>query len=113
CYLSGGSELGGADLDDATSTGGLISGQGHALVRPEDGVLTSRSRAIGAVLELLHDELVVVCNGFPSREAYALRDRPENFYMIGSMGVARAIGLGVVLAPPHRKVVVLDGDGME
>jgi sulfopyruvate decarboxylase subunit beta len=80
-------------------------------VRPEDGVLTSRSRAIGGVLDLLTDELVVVCNGFASREAYALRDRPENFYMIGSMGVAAAIGLGVALAQPKRKVVVFDGDG--
>ena len=80
-------------------------------MRPEEGVLTSRSRAIGAVLELLTDELVVACNGFPSREVYALRDRPENFYMIGSMGLAPAIGLGVALAQPRRKVVVLDGDG--
>jgi sulfopyruvate decarboxylase subunit beta len=80
-------------------------------VRPEEGVLTSRSRAIGAVLQLLRDELVIVCNGFPSREAYAIRDRPENFYMIGSMGVAPAIGLGVALAQPRRKVVILDGDG--
>jgi sulfopyruvate decarboxylase beta subunit len=80
-------------------------------VRPEEGVLTSRARAIGAVLELLHDQLVVVCNGFPSREAFTLRDRSENFYMIGSMGVAPAIGLGVALAQPTRKVVVLDGDG--
>lgn len=80
-------------------------------MRPEEGVLTSRSRAIGAVLALLTDELVVVCNGFPSREAYALRDRPENFYMIGSMGVAAAIGLGLALAQPRRRVVVFDGDG--
>ena len=80
-------------------------------MRPEEGVLTSRSRAIGAVLELLTDELVVVCNGLPSREVYALRDRPENFYMIGSMGLAPAIGLGVALAQPRRKVMVLDGDG--
>jgi sulfopyruvate decarboxylase subunit beta len=80
-------------------------------VRPEQGVLTSRSRAIDAVLKLLTDELVVVCNGFPSREAYALKDRPENFYMIGSMGVAPAIGLGLALSQPARKVVVLDGDG--
>jgi thiamine pyrophosphate-dependent acetolactate synthase large subunit-like protein len=65
----------------------------------------------GAVLDLLTDELVVVCNGFLSREAFALRDRPENFYMIGSMGLAPAIGLGVALAQPRRKVVVLDGDG--
>jgi sulfopyruvate decarboxylase subunit beta len=80
-------------------------------VRPEEGVLTSRSRAIGAVMELLMDELVVACNGFLSREAYALCDRPENFYMIGSMGVAPAIGLGVALARPTRKVLILDGDG--
>jgi len=80
-------------------------------VRPEEGVLTSRSRAIGAVLELLNDELVVVCNGFASREAYAIRDRPANFYMIGSMGVAPAIGLGVALAQPRRKVLIFDGDG--
>lgn len=80
-------------------------------MRPEEGVLTSRGRAIGAVLDLLTNELVVVCNGFPSREAYAFRDRPGNFYMIGSMGIASAIGLGVALAQPDRIVVVLDGDG--
>ena len=80
-------------------------------MRPEQGVLTSRSRAIGAVLDLLTDELLVVCNGFPSREAYALRDRPENFYMIGSMGLAPAIGLGVALARPDRRIVIFDGDG--
>jgi thiamine pyrophosphate-dependent acetolactate synthase large subunit-like protein len=80
-------------------------------MRPEEGVLTSRGRAIGAVLELLSTELVVVCNGYPAREAYALRDRPENFYMIGSMGAGAAIGLGIALSQPKRKVVVLDGDG--
>ncbi len=80
-------------------------------MRPEEGVLTSRGRAIGAVLGLLTDELVVVCNGFSSREAFTQCDRPENFYMIGSMGLAPAIGLGLALAQPRRKVVVLDGDG--
>ncbi len=80
-------------------------------MRPEEGVLTSRGRAIGAVLDLLTDELLVVCNGFPSREAFTQRDRPENFYMIGSMGQAPAIGLGLALAQPGRKVVVFDGDG--
>ena len=77
-------------------------------MRPEEGVLTSRGRAVGAVLDLLTDELVVVCNGFLSREVFALRDRPENFYMIGSMGQAPAIGLGLALAQPRRRVVVLD-----
>jgi len=103
--------LGRAGLHVATHPGRPAGSQGSLFVRPEEGVLTSRSRAIGAVLELLTDELVVVCNGLPSREVYALRDRPENFYMIGSMGLAPAIGLGVALAQPRRKVVVLDGDG--
>ena len=80
-------------------------------MRPEEGTLQSRARAMAAVAELLTDEPLIVCNGFPSREVYKLRDRPANFYMIGSMGVAPAIGLGVALAKPQKKVVVFDGDG--
>lgn len=38
-------------------------------------------------------------------------DRPENFYMWNSMGQASSIGLGVALARPDLRVVVLDGDG--
>lgn len=49
--------------------------------------------------------------GYPSRELYSLRDRPENFYMMGSMGLASSIGLGLSLARPERRVMVLDGDG--
>ena len=57
------------------------------------------------------DELVVATTGMISRELFVARDRPENFYMCGSMGCALGIGLGVALARPARKVVVLDGDG--
>lgn len=57
------------------------------------------------------DELVVATTGMTSRELYVVRDRPENFYMCGSMGCALPIGIGVALAHPERKVVVLDGDG--
>ena len=49
--------------------------------------------------------------GFPSRELYAVGDRQENFYMLGSMGMASSIGLGLALARPDRTVIVLDGDG--
>lgn len=80
-------------------------------MRPEEGTIQSRARAIAAVLELLTDQPTIVCNGFPSREAYKIADRPTNFYMIGSMGVAAAIGLGVALSKPTKRVVVLDGDG--
>jgi sulfopyruvate decarboxylase subunit beta len=49
--------------------------------------------------------------GYPSRELFSVKDRPENFYMLGSMGLASSIGLGLALARPERKVMVLDGDG--
>ena len=80
-------------------------------MRPEEGTIQSRARAMAAVVAVLTDEPLVVCNGFPSREVFKLADRPTHFYMIGSMGVAPAIGLGVALAKPQKKVVVFDGDG--
>lgn len=80
-------------------------------MRVEEGMMPSRAQAIVAILELVSDQPVVICNGFPSREAYKLHDRPGNFYMIGSMGMASAIGLGVALAKPDKQVIVLDGDG--
>jgi sulfopyruvate decarboxylase subunit beta len=49
--------------------------------------------------------------GFPSRELYAQRDRAANFYMLGSMGLASSIGLGLALARKDRQVIVLEGDG--
>lgn len=81
------------------------------MLRPEEGTMQSRARAIQALLELVGDRPVIVCNGFPSREAFKIKDRPETFYMTGSMGMAAAIGLGVALHKPQKKVVVLDGDG--
>ena len=54
---------------------------------------------------------LVICNiGFPSRELYAVHDSPANFYMLGSMGMASSIGLGLGLAT-ERRVLALDGDG--
>lgn len=67
--------------------------------------------AITAIMELLTDQLVVCANGLISREAFTIRDRTENFYMIGSMGLASSIGLGVALNKPSKKVIILDGDG--
>ena len=80
-------------------------------MRPEEGTMQSRARVIAALLELLTDQPVIICNGFPSREAHKIADRATHFYMIGSMGVAAAIGLGVALNKPNKKVIVLDGDG--
>lgn len=53
----------------------------------------------------------VVCNlGVPSKELFHVRRQPSNFYMLGSMGMATPIGLGVALST-DRRVFVIDGDG--
>jgi len=67
--------------------------------------------ALAAIVPHLADELCVHSNGYISRAGCAARDRAECFYMIGSMGLAASIGLGLALAQPARRVLVLDGDG--
>ncbi|MFB0560470.1 MAG: sulfopyruvate decarboxylase subunit beta [Candidatus Lokiarchaeia archaeon] len=69
-----------------------------------------RIEAIKTIADELEKELVVCNIGFPSRELYSVRDRPENFYMLGSMGLASSIGLGLSLSTA-KHVVVMDGDG--
>jgi len=71
----------------------------------------SRFEALRAAVSALTSEPVVHANGYICRESFAVKDRIENFYMIGSMGLASAIGLGVALAAPRRPAVVFDGDG--
>lgn len=69
-----------------------------------------RFEATRRVLDAIGDELVICNIGHPSQEVFQLRDRPGNFYMLGSMGLASSIGLGVAMAQ-DRYVVALDGDG--
>ncbi len=71
----------------------------------------ARYEAIYEIMEYIDDELIVCNIGFPSRELYEINDRSKNFYMIGSMGLASSIGLGLSLAKPNEDVVVIDGDG--
>jgi sulfopyruvate decarboxylase subunit beta len=69
-----------------------------------------RFQAIQEIMDQVADELVVSNIGDPSKELYHIRDRPKNFYMLGSMGLASSISLGVALSQ-EEKVVCLDGDG--
>lgn len=71
----------------------------------------ARYEAIKDIMENIDEELVICNIGFPSRELYEIDDRSKNFYMIGSMGLASSIGLGLALSQPHEDVVVIDGDG--
>jgi len=72
--------------------------------------MLTRIEAIERIVEVLDDEIVVCNLGFPSRELYSIKDSSRHFYMLGSMGMASSIGLGLALSQ-DRRVVVLDGDG--
>jgi sulfopyruvate decarboxylase len=70
----------------------------------------TRYQAIEAAVPYLRGRTVVCNLGVPCKELYALCDQPSNFYMLGSMGLASSIGLGISLYN-KGEVVVLDGDG--
>ncbi|MCW4015773.1 MAG: thiamine pyrophosphate-dependent enzyme [Candidatus Bathyarchaeota archaeon] len=70
-----------------------------------------RYDAIKVIATCLTNEFVISCNGMISRELFTIKDQEKNFYMLGSMGLAPAIGLGVSLAKPNAKIVILAGDG--
>jgi thiamine pyrophosphate-dependent acetolactate synthase large subunit-like protein len=70
-----------------------------------------RYDAIKAIIDCIDDGLIISCDGMISRELFSVKDRVQNFYMLGSMGLASAIGLGVALARSDEKIIVLTGDG--
>ena len=68
--------------------------------------LTSR-----LIAKLKHEEAVIGGIGNTNFDLWAAGHRPQNFYMLGSMGLAFPIALGVALAQPDRRVFALEGDG--
>ena len=71
-----------------------------------------RKAAMAIALEHIEfDDRIISANGFISRDLFSISDTRPAFYMIGSMGLASSIGLGIALKDPGRKVFVFDGDG--
>jgi len=87
-----------------------VGGSGHARAIAQRA---SRSAALEQVLAASEDRktVVIATTGFTGRELYALADRPQHFYMVGSMGCASSLALGLALARPDLRVMVIDGDG--
>ena len=69
-----------------------------------------RSDVLKSLIPIISDQLVVSNIGLPSQELHLLDDQPTNFYMLGTMGLASSIGLGLALAQ-KAKVIAIDGDG--
>lgn len=71
----------------------------------------NKQEAMQLVLDRFPSAYLVSTCGHISRDLYNLRDRPENLYMVGSMGMAAPVALGIALVQPEKQVVILDGDG--
>lgn len=71
----------------------------------------SRREFVANLLKAVPDALVVTGLGSPSYDVFAAGDRHENFYLWGAMGGSTSVGLGLALAQPEKKVVVITGDG--
>lgn len=83
-----------------------------APVRPPVPGGLLRREVIARVVETCDpDTVLVATTGKTGRELEAIADRPTNLYVVGSMGCASSIALGIARSCPRRSVVVLDGDG--
>ena len=70
-----------------------------------------RKEAMKVVIDEIGKNPIISANGFISRDLFNVEDKESNFYMIGSMGLASSIGLGVALKNPRKRIFVFDGDG--
>jgi phosphonopyruvate decarboxylase len=80
------------------------SRSGHAHASRAD-MLAVVQRAMG------ERDLAISTTGYTSRELYAQLDRPNQLYLVGAMGCASSVGLGLALRCPDLRAIVLDGDG--
>lgn len=79
--------------------------------RPDLHLMSRQVLTARLVGHLKRDEAVVAGIGNTNFDLFAAGHRPQNFYMLGSMGLAVPIALGVALAQPQRQVIALEGDG--
>jgi sulfopyruvate decarboxylase subunit beta len=84
-----------------------VKGRAQGTVMPP---FLTRYDIIKLIAPYLEGKAVVSNLGWPSKELYAVKHQPSNFYMLGSMGMATPIGLGIALSS-KKEVVVIDGDG--
>lgn len=80
-------------------------------MRGRNDLTLDRRAVVAALLADPGDLLVVTGLGAATYDAGAAGDRALNFYLWGAMGGTAMIGLGLALAQPARRVLVLTGDG--
>jgi phosphonopyruvate decarboxylase len=74
--------------------------------------VSHRRKIIEAVQAAVDDDdIVIATTGYTGRELFMCGDRPGQIYLVGSMGCASSFAMGLAIAQPNRRIVVLDGDG--
>ena len=76
-----------------------------------EGATLGRREVVARLLEARGDLLVVAGLGQPAWDCTAAGDHPLTFPLWGAMGAAVPVGLGLALAQPERRVLVITGDG--
>jgi thiamine pyrophosphate-dependent acetolactate synthase large subunit-like protein len=74
-------------------------------------VMLERRAVVARILKERGDGLVVTGLGSTTWDTAAAGDDPNNLYLWGGMGGAAACGLGLALAQPERRVLIVTGDG--
>ena len=78
----------------------------------EKEISPTRTEALKCISNLSDEKTVVLATtGKTGRELFEVEDKPNNLYMVGSMGCISSLGLGLAMARPDIKVIAVDGDG--
>src|SRR3979409_2701048 len=85
--------------------------QGACAQMTNPNALLHRRDVVNELLRDRGDLLVIAGLGAPNWDVSAAGDHPNNFPLWGAMGGASMIGLGLALAQPKRRVIVITGAG--
>ena len=81
-------------------------------ILPSNNTIGTRAETLEVIQKSIgHKDLLIATTGYTGRELYALEDKENQLYTVGSMGCASSIGLGISLFSKKNRVIILDGDG--
>lgn len=95
---------------------GQVAHRESVAVRVQDDLAATRPTrhdALEAVIAAspLATTVVIASTGYCGRELHAIDDRPNQLYMVGSMGCVTSLALGLALVRRDLQVIAVDGDG--
>lgn len=100
-----------ADAELATATATAATPRAPVSAARQPAARHTRREMLAAIRAAADGGVLVATTGYTGRELYALGDRANQLYMVGSMGCAASLAFGLALAQPKRRIIAIDGDG--